>query len=141
MPAPDVLQDEIECTQGQSSIGSTNRNTRRRQEECRLPSRSITAPFSFQVIGQRIPGISREKDSTLGFALAFHTGNFGLARRIALLRRPSSRQYSIRESHTSLGRTNGNAGNHVYFTVGTARRMQKEDELAPQSMPAGREAC
>jgi len=81
MPAPDVLQDKIECAQRHASIGSTNCNTRRRHKERRLPICSITAPFSFQVIGQRIPSISREKDCALRFALAFYTGNFGLARR------------------------------------------------------------
>ncbi len=81
MPAPDVLQDEIECAQGQASIGSANRNTRRRKKERHLPRCSITAPFSFQIIGQRISGIGREKDCAFHFALAFHTGNFGLARR------------------------------------------------------------
>jgi len=87
MPAPDVFQDEIECSQGQSPIGRANCDTRRRQKERRLPIRSITAPFSFQIIGQCIPGVGGEKDGAFGFALAFHVGNFGLARRSERFRR------------------------------------------------------
>ena len=86
MPAPDVFQDEIECSQGQSPIGRANCDTRRRQKERRLRIRSITAPFSFQVIGQRIPGFGREKDRAFRFTLAFHTGNFCFARRSERIR-------------------------------------------------------
>ena len=52
MPPPDLLQDEIECAQGQASIRSANGDAFSGQKERYLPYRRITVALSFEVISQ-----------------------------------------------------------------------------------------
>src|SRR6266487_834917 len=80
MPASDLLQNEIESTQGQASIRSANGDTCCGEKERHLFLGAIPRSLSFEVIGQSLASISRDKDRSLRFSFAFHASNFRLTR-------------------------------------------------------------
>lgn len=71
MPASDLLQNQIKGTQGQASIRGANRNTGSGEKERLLLGGGIPMTFPFEIIGERLASVGREKDGALRFPLPF----------------------------------------------------------------------